>query len=166
MSDKGCDLLLRALAELKRRGLTPLTTIIGEGPEMTKLRVLVKQLDIEKQVNFKGAMREGRGELVAHHRIMAIPSVWAEPFGIVALEGVASGCAIVASSQGGLPEAAGPCGLYFPNGDVKAMAAHLEKLLIDTALRESMIAAGPEHLKRFQAGEVAARYLAVFEKLM
>ena len=53
---------------------------------------------------------------------MVIPSRCAEPFGLVALGGIASGCAIVASDQGGLPDAEGPCGLYFPNRTAKALA--------------------------------------------
>ncbi len=165
VSDKGCDLLLLALAHLKRRGLEPTTTIIGDGPEMPKLRAMVEELELKDQVAFKGAMREGRGHVVAQHRIMVIPSVWAEPFGIVALEGVASGCAIVASSEGGLPDAGGPCGLYFPNRDAQAMASSLEKLLLDIGLRESLTAAAPTHLKRFQPNAVATRYLEIFEKL-
>lgn len=164
VSDKGCDLLLQAVAELKARGVTPSVTVIGDGPEMPKLRALVDSLDLAKQVEFKGAMREGRGEVVARHRIMAIPSVWAEPFGIVALEGVASGCAIVASDQGGLPEAGGPAGLYFPNRDVKKMAEQLEKLVVDEALRTRLIQAGPAHLESFQPATVSSRYLSIFEK--
>ncbi|GGH09179.1 glycosyltransferase family 4 protein [Silvibacterium dinghuense] len=166
VSDKGCDVLLVALAELKTRGFTPSVTIIGDGPEMPKLRALVEQFELGSQVEFKGAVREGRGELVAQHRIMAIPSVWAEPFGIVALEGIASGCAIVASNQGGLPEAGGPAGLYFPNRDAKVMAAHLETLLTNDAKRKRLVDAGPAHLERFQSSAVAARYLALFEQLL
>ena len=165
VSDKGCDLLIEALVHLKIRGLNPTTTIVGDGPEMQRLAAMVEQLHLQQQVEFKGAMRQGRGEVVARHRIMAVPSVWAEPFGIVALEGIATGCVIVASDQGGLPEAGGSAGLYFPNGDVKALATHLETLLTMPCERERLQAAGPAHLQRFHPASVAARYLALFEHL-
>jgi glycosyltransferase involved in cell wall biosynthesis len=166
VSDKGCDLLLQSLAELKSKGLTPSLTVIGDGPEMPALKALAAQLGLMEQIEFLGAVQEGRGEIVARHRIMAVPSVWAEPFGVVALEGVASGCALVSSSQGGLPDAVGPCGLYFPNGDVKALASALEQVLTDSALRANLIAAGPEHLEKFQPAFIAARYLDLFRSLI
>ena len=166
VSDKGCDLLLHALAELKSKNLHPSLTVIGDGPEMPTLRALVVQLGLNSQVEFLGALQEGRGEIVARHHIMAIPSVWAEPFGVVALEGVASGCAIVASSQGGLPDAGGPCGLYFPNGDVKALASALEQMLTNVSLRKELVANGPAHLKEFQPAVIAGRYLDLFRNLL
>jgi glycosyltransferase involved in cell wall biosynthesis len=162
VSDKGCALLLQALAELKIRGLFPSLSFVGDGPEMSSLKLLTTKLGLTNQVEFFGAIQEGRGKVVARHRIMVVPSVWAEPFGIVALEGIASGCAIVASELGGLPDAAGPCGVYFPNGDALKLADALEQILTDTALRENLIANGPEHLKEFQPATVAARYLEVF----
>ena len=68
-----------------------------------------------------------QGRIVAQHRIMAIPSLWDQPFGVVALEGISSGCALVASSGGGLGEAVGPCGLLFPNGDRLALTSALRR---------------------------------------
>jgi glycosyltransferase involved in cell wall biosynthesis len=166
VSDKGCDLLLHALAELKSKNLFPSLTVIGDGPERSALETLTVELDLTDQVQFLGALQHGRGAIVARHLIMAIPSIWAEPFGVVALEGIASGCAIVASSQGGLPDAGGPCGLYFPNGDVGALASALERLLTNVFLREELISNGPTHLKEFQPAFVAGRYLDLFHALL
>jgi glycogen(starch) synthase len=166
VSDKGCDVLLEALTELGRRGLFPGVTVIGDGPEMPALKRLAAERGIEAQVEFLGSVTSGRGEVVARHRIMAIPSRWEEPFGVVALEGIASGCAIVASARGGLPDAAGSCGLYFPNGDAIALATELQKLLVDPELEASLVANGPEHLRRFQPEVVAAEYINLFRKLL
>ena len=110
-------------------------------------------------------MREGRGELVAMHKIMVVPSTWAEPFGIVALEGIASGCALIASANGGLKDAVGSCGLFFPNGDATALAAAIQKVLEEPGLREAYISKGPEHLKAFQPASVAASFLALFRSV-
>jgi len=162
VSDKGCDLLITALADLKSRGLTPSVTVIGDGPEAGPLKASAVQLGIADQIEFTGALREGRGELVARHKIMAVPSTWAEPFGIVALEGIASGCAIVASENGGLTDSVGPCGLFFPNGDADKLSAALQRLLQEPTLRDELLAKGPEHLKAFQPASVAGRFLDLF----
>ena len=97
---------------------------------------------------------------------MIVPSRWAEPFGIVALEGIATGCALVASSGGGLPDAVGPCGLLFPNGDAAALALALKKVLSDEGCRHQIIEAGPVHLENFTPGHVASLYLSLFESLI
>lgn len=166
VSDKGVDTLLEAMGQLRVRKVTPTLTIIGDGPEMPKLQGMVRQLSLTDQVTFTGALREGRGSVVARHKVLVVPSRWAEPFGIVALEGIASGCAIVASEQGGLPEAAGPCGFLFPNGDISALARALERVLGEETLQARLIAAGPDHLKQFEAVRVARRYLDLFERLL
>jgi len=166
VSDKGCDLLLRALGLLKRKGLTPSLTVIGSGPEMEALKALAGEMVIEDQVVFAGSLQEGRGRVVAQHRIMAIPSRWAEPFGIVALEGIAAGCAVVASSAGGLPEAVGSCGLLFPNGDEHALAAHLLDLLTAPHIAETLRLERTAHLERFEPAVVARKYIEVFEQAL
>jgi glycosyltransferase involved in cell wall biosynthesis len=164
--DKGVDTLLAALQVLQGRGLRPSVTVVGDGPDLPALRAMVAELGLEAQVEFAGAMREGRGRVVARHRVMAVPSRWAEPFGIVALEGIAAGCALVASEQGGLPDAAGPCAVYFPNENVGALADRLQEVLSEPGLRERLVAAGPEHLRGFQPAAVAGRYVELFHRII
>ncbi|HCN76524.1 MAG TPA: glycosyl transferase family 1, partial [Verrucomicrobiales bacterium] len=77
-------------------------------------------------------------------------------FGIVALEGAASGCVVVASDGGGLPEAAGPCGIIFESGNVENLARCLK-----TALEQGAPDAR-EHLQRHQR----ARIVASFERML
>lgn len=163
VSDKGCELALRALAILKREGICPTFTVIGDGPEMPKLRRTTAGLGLSDQVVFKGAIREGRGREVAQHKIMVIPSDWEEPFGVVALEGLAAGCAIAASKAGGLPEAVGPCGLLFPRGDSEALAAALKELLANSSLRQRLVSESLRHLEKFRPEKVARKYLEFFE---
>jgi glycosyltransferase involved in cell wall biosynthesis len=70
---------------------------------------------------------------------------------------------VIASSGGGLPEAIGPCGITFPNGDIGALEQALERLLTQPDKRGRLIAEGPRHLLQFQPHLVAARYLELFQ---
>lgn len=164
VSDKGVDVLLEALGILQAQGLMPRLTIIGDGPEREAFQALAQNLQDSERVQFVGA--QGGEELVRllnRHQIMVVPSRWAEPFGIVALEGAACGCVVVGSESGGLKDAIGPCGVTVPNGDAGALARALAELLSDPARRMHYQQAAPGHLTRHMPEAVARAYLKVFE---
>ena len=165
VSDKGVDVLLRALAQLQRDELKPNLTIVGAGPELANLSALARELNLQDQVSFAGQKKdEELVRLLNQHRIMVIPSRWAEPFGVVALEGIACGCAVIGSEGGGLKEAIGPCGITFENGNERSLADALKRLLQDEELADSFRRTAPQHLERFKAREVARQYLQLIEK--
>lgn len=165
VSDKGADLLLEALANLKVLGLTPKLTIIGSGPEETFLRQQVKALDIANQVDFVGIKVEQElAELLNAHKILVVPSRWPEPFGIVALEGIACGCVVVGSAKGGLKEAIGPCGVTFPNENVESLTQTLVDLLTNLSKLSNYKEKAASHLSRHTTVAVAKAYLQVFER--
>lgn len=168
VSDKGVDVLLEAVARLRTtHGLRPTVTLVGAGPEERALRSLASRLELGQAVTFAGpASGTALVELLNRHRIIAIPSRWNEPFGLVALEGVACGCVAVGSEGGGLPDAIGPCGLTFPNGDSGALAAKLQWLLADPTRLHPFREAAPEHLEHFKPETVARRYVEVFEEAL
>lgn len=162
VSDKGVDLLLRALAGLRGRQLSPSLTIVGSGPEEERLRATVAALDLRQHVDFAGSVRgEALCRLLNEHRILVVPSRWEEPFGIVALEGIACGCVVVGSERGGLKEAIGPCGETFPNGNALALTDTLERLLREPRRREALLAQAEQHLAKHSLARIAREYLAV-----
>ncbi len=162
VSDKGPSLLLDALRLLKVNELTPSGTFIGAGPELALLEHQVAELKLEEQIEFLGQKSgEELVRLLNRHRIMVVPSLWNEPFGIVALEGIACGCAVIGSEGGGLSDAIGPCGITFRNGDVGGLCAALEKLLRSPETIRQLIDASPQHLARHTVALVADRYLEV-----
>jgi glycogen synthase len=165
VSDKGVDILLDALALLAGRGLRPRLTLVGDGPERPALAAQAARLGLDGQIEFLGTRTDKElAELLHRHRILVVPSRYNEPFGIVVLEGIACGCLPVVSSGGGLPEAVGPCGLTFPNGDAAALASVLEPLLRDPEAGRELLRRAPEHLARHTAGTVSRAYLAVLER--
>ncbi len=167
VSDKGADVLLRALGILHRRGLPLRLTIIGEGPEEANLHQIAAASGLSKWVFFEGTKRGAElAALLQRHRVLVVPSVWPEPFGIVALEGLACGCLVVAADTGGLPEALGGLGLLFPPGDAAALADVLARIwerpfeFLPPAEQVAL------HLKAHTRAAVAERYwAAICEKL-
>ena len=159
VSDKGADLLIQAISILKQRDLTPELTIVGDGPERSRLEQLATNLRLKNQINFTGARSQAEvAEILREHEVLVVPSLWNEPFGVVALEGIASGCMVVGSDGGGLPEAIGPCGVTFPNGDEQALAEQLAVLLGDRALFDQYRAQAETHLAHHRPKTVARRY--------
>ncbi|HLW36134.1 MAG TPA: glycosyltransferase family 4 protein [Chthoniobacterales bacterium] len=165
VSDKGVDLLLHALEVLKRDGILADLTIVGSGPEEMNLRKLAADLGLSEQVAFSG-QKSGAplAQILNQHRILAVPSRWAEPFGVVALEGIACGCVIVGSRDGGLKEAIGGCGVTFENGNVTELAAQLKRMIKDADARTLLLRNAEEHLMKFQSNRVAAAYLELMGK--
>ena len=167
VSDKGVDLLLHALKLLQNDNLFPDLTIVGSGPEEENLRRLATELGLDRQLTFAG-QKSGAvlAEILNRHRILVVPSRWAEPFGVVALEGIGCGCVVVGSEKGGLKEAIGPCGLTFENGNIHALADQLKRLLNDSNLQAKLRDHAAEHLAKFQSDAVAAAYLQLMRKLV
>lgn len=172
VSDKGCDLLLEALALLGGRGVEASLTIVGDGPEEPALRRRAEAPDLAGRVELAGRRTgEELVHLLNRHRVQVVPSRYNEPFGIVALEGLACGCQVIGSAGGGLADAIGPCGRLFPNGDVETLADLIEETLQGLEDREDREgrpvpptpAVVDEHLARHTRKRVAERYLAVLE---
>ncbi len=161
VSDKGCDLLLEALGRLRTTGLAPDLTVIGVGPEEPALRRQAAELGLGDRVEFAGRVTgEALVSLLHRHRYLVVPSRYNEPFGIVALEGLACGCRVIGSAGGGLADAVGPGGWTFPNRDVAALAG-----LLARALRDELPAPDSEavraHLARHTRRTVGQAYRTV-----
>jgi glycosyltransferase involved in cell wall biosynthesis len=162
VSDKGVIDVIDALRHLGERGLRPTLSIVGHGPELSTIKERVSECGVGCQVSFVGTKSgPDLARFMARHRVMTVPSRWAEPFGIVALEGAACGCVIVGTDLGGLPEAIGPCGIKVPNGDSGAMARALESLLTNDELMNYYRSFAPTHLAGHSPAIIAGKYLDV-----
>jgi glycosyltransferase involved in cell wall biosynthesis len=112
VSDKGADVCVQAFFEVVKTVPDATLSIVGDGPEYQALFVLVQSHGVSGQIRFTGALTGH--ELVSElqsHACLVVPSLWEEPFGIVALEGIACCDTVIVSRRGGLPEAVGECGL-------------------------------------------------------
>jgi len=98
---------------------------------------------------------------MAQAAIVVVPSRWAEPFGLTALEAMASGAALICSRRGGLPEVAGQAALYADPDEPGALEAAMTRLMDDAALRARMAVLGLERAPLFDATRARARLLAL-----
>ncbi|MEI8298011.1 MAG: glycosyltransferase family 4 protein [Pseudomonadota bacterium] len=159
---KGLHVALDALVKLRSHGATPTLTVIGEGIAEAELRAQVASSGLSRQVRFVGLLRgTDLVRTLNEHRLLLVPSIWDEPFGVVALEGLACGLVPIVSDSGGLPDAAGPCGRVVPRADPAALETAISSLLADDGARREYLMHAPEHLARHTPENVASSYLQV-----
>jgi glycosyltransferase involved in cell wall biosynthesis len=126
---KGIDVLLEAMALLRRQGRTARLAIVGEGPDESVLRAQAARLGLADIVRFAG-YRPAR-EAFALGRILVLPSR-NESLPYVALEAAAAGVAMIATQVGGVPEIFGPqAHRLVPPADAAALAAAAAAALDD-----------------------------------
>ncbi|MVN92775.1 glycosyltransferase family 4 protein [Mucilaginibacter aquatilis] len=162
VSDKGAIIALKAFhGFITKSGDTNATlTIIGQGPELESLQREAQNLQIDGKVFFEGTKKgEALVDTLNQHQYMLIPSVWEEPFGLVALEGMACGCIPVASNSGGLSEAVGKGGILFEKGNVDDLVAKLLNLENDQQLKQTLLQNGVEHLNLHKQAYVMDKYV-------
>jgi len=165
--EKGATVLPEVVYLLGRRGLQTNLAVVGDGPERELVMRQCLDLGLGGQVESTG-VRQGveLAGILNAHQILVVPSLWDEPFGIVALEGIACGCVVVGFDSGGLREAVGPCGVLVPRGDTPALADAIEELLRDPDRQDALRARAEEHLAQFSRRRVASNYLKLFQSLL
>lgn len=127
------------------------------------VRERAARLDLAERVELRGHV--SKEELAALYRgaaCLVFPSRY-EGFGLPALEAMASGTPVVASTAGALPEVVGEAGVLVPPGDAAALAAGVEQALRE---RERLAAAGLERARRFSWAETARLTRAVYEEFL
>lgn len=167
---KGVDVLLHALALLRHRVPGVTLTVVGDGPERAALMQLAGTLGVTGAVDFAGHLAQDQMErALGPAWVQAVPSIWEEPFGIVAAEAMMRGTAVVASDRGGLSEQVrvGETGSLAEPGNPAAVANALEPILRDRDLAERLGAAGRARaLAEFTLDRHVDRLLAVYDEIV
>jgi glycogen synthase len=165
--EKGFHLALDALAPVIKRLGNVRFVVAGTGTAEAELRRQAWRLGLHRTGVFLGWV--GDDMLHSLYRIAdlcIVPSIY-EPFGIVALEAMASGCLCVVADTGGLREVVpddGTVGLRFPSRDAAALQEILERVLTDETERAQLVAEAREHVLRFDWAEVARQTLGVYRR--
>jgi len=125
----------------------------------------VRELGLEGQVVFTGYVaEEDLPALFSGARLFVFPSLY-EGFGLPVLEAMACGTPVVCSNASSLPEVAGDAALLFDPLDVEGMAAAMDRVLRDEALRAELIERGLKRARRFSWEKCARETLAVLGKV-
>jgi len=167
LPDKGAHVLLQAVDLLRSRGVTVVPTVVGsprfvrstgdgDDPYVRQVRADLDRLG-GQHVPHLGRLDVSR--LLAEQDVVVVPSLFDDPFPLVSYEGMASGCAVVVSDRGGLPEAAGDAGLVVPWGSSVALAEALEHLSKDRADLVRRQEAGLARVRKRDWSAVADRWL-------
>lgn len=160
---KGVDLLLRALAEVS--GIW-MADIIGTGNALDKTRRLCADLGLADRIAFHGWVDHRQlAEYYRRARVVAVPSRWPEPFGMVGLEAMRLGRPVAGFAVGGIPDwlKDGETGLLAREQDVSGYAAILYRLLHEPGLAERM---GAEGRRRAETDFSFGRYIDRLENTL
>ncbi|HST42368.1 MAG TPA: glycosyltransferase family 4 protein [Conexibacter sp.] len=165
--EKGFQIALEALPGVIERLGDVRFLVAGSGTAETELREQADKLGLLEHGTFLGWI----GDDVLHslYRIAdltVVPSIY-EPFGLVALEAMASGCPTIVADTGGLREVVPNenVGLRFRSRDPGSLAAMMERVLSDEPLREQLIAEASEHVLSFDWADIARQTAEVYGEL-
>jgi len=162
---KGHRTLLNAMAKLPTDVMSE-CWLVGDGPERAETERLAEFLGLKNRVRFLGS-RNDVPALLRQCDLLVLPSLW-EGFGIALVEAMVLGVPTLACRAGGVSEIIrdGETGLLVPPGDADAMAAGIQRLLSDDALRARLAAkAAPDAAARFDARSMAERYQKFYDAI-
>lgn len=165
VSQKGVDIAIEAFVKIDQRfsdnKVSATMKIIGDGPEMDRLKQMVKQNNIEERISFEGRKVGSKlVEMLNSCRYIVLPSDW-EAFGNVALEGLACGCLPFVSDSGGLTDAVGEAGVKFKSGSVDSLVEAIVRVIQNPKIEAAYRRERDAHLQEHLPERVAEKYLDV-----
>jgi glycogen synthase len=166
--EKGFQLALDALPSVLKGVQDVRFLVAGSGTHEAELKEQAQRLGLSDHGSFLGWI----GDDVLHslYRIAdlcVVPSIY-EPFGLVALEAMASGCPCIVADTGGLREVVPVgerVGLRFNGGDAEHLGVMIERLLVDEPLRERLVTEASEHVLSFDWDDIAQRTRGIYGEL-
>jgi glycogen(starch) synthase len=167
--EKGFQLALDALPGVIEQVGDVRFLVAGSGTHEAELKEQAHRLGLDEHGTFVGWI----GDDVLHslYRIAdlcVIPSIY-EPFGLVALEAMASGCPCIVADTGGLREVVPVgerVGLRFNGGDAEHLGVMIERLLVDDDLRDRLVTEASEHVLRFDWDDIAIRTRDIYDEVL
>jgi glycogen synthase len=166
--EKGFQLALEAMPEVIERVPGTRFLVAGSGTHEAKLRHQASELGLMEHGTFLGWI----GDDVLHSLypiadVCVVPSIY-EPFGLVALEAMASGCPCLVADTGGLREVVPheEAGLRFRARDPAALAEMAVRVLDDEQLGQRLVSEGLEHIRRFDWADIAEQTASVYAGLV
>lgn len=168
-AEKGVGVLLDAFDIVVSRRPQARLILVGDGPERAAIERRIAAAGQEARIEVTGWLpRQQADDRLATVAVQAVPSVWEEPFGLVAVEAMMRGTPVVASAAGGLAEVIeqGRTGILVPLADPAALAAALLELIDDRgkALRLAH-AAHAEAVQHYALDSFIERMIEIYRRL-
>jgi glycosyltransferase involved in cell wall biosynthesis len=160
---KGVDLLIDAVASLRRDGRAVTATLVGDGPDREAFQAQVERLALGDLITFKPATPQRQAQ--AFGRTMVVPSRL-DSFPYIVLEAAASGKPLIASDTGGIPEIYGPLAdRLVPKENVDALAGAIVEALDDPQAAAERARVLRERIaSRFTIASMVDGVLAAYEE--
>jgi glycosyltransferase involved in cell wall biosynthesis len=156
---KNLQVLFRAMALLHARGTRAPLVLCGPGGNLAA----VAKREHAPWLKFAGYVSDAElGAMYRASTALVFPSRY-EGFGLPALEAMAAGGRVICANASSLPEVVGDAALTFEWNDADALAAHMQRLLDDPALREAKAASALAQAARFTWSQTARETLAAFD---
>lgn len=165
--EKGFQLALEAMPRLIEKVGDVRFVVAGSGTHEQELRRQATELGLDGHGTFVGWIDDGLlHSLYRVADLTVVPSIY-EPFGLVALEAMASGCPCIVADTGGLREVVpnDRVGLRFSSKDPASLAEMAIRVLCDEALHKSLVAEAHRHVLSFDWAEVAQRTHEAYAEL-
>lgn len=161
VSDKGVALLIDALSLVQKNFPGVSLRVIGDGPERADLEKQALRLGLCDRVEFAGVLAGPDLALaMSECECLVVPSVWEEPFGMVALEGIATCREVIVTNRGALPEVVGDFGLIV-EPTINSLASAMTEYLSRANLTQDNNPERLMYLRQFYPENIAQRYLRV-----
>ena len=144
--------------------------ISGRGTVDAEVEEAVRRLGVAGRVSLPGwTDHAGMAALYRSARVVVLPSLWQEPFGITGLEAHYMARPVVAYDVGGVRDwlLSGETGLIVPPGDVEALARALASLVRDSDRADALGRAGRERAQKlFGRDELTVRLVDLYQKVV
>jgi glycogen(starch) synthase len=165
--EKGFQIALDALPGVIRRVGRVRFLVAGAGMHKAELEAQARRLGLDAHGAFLGWIGDDLlHALYGIADLCVVPSLY-EPFGLVALEAMASGCPCIVADTGGLREVVpnDDVGLRFASRDPRSLARMMTLVLSNPAVRYRLVTEASEHVLRFDWADVARQTAAVYGTL-
>jgi len=160
------DVLIEAIAQIRGEIPNIKLNIIGTGPELQNLQMIVREFRLDNNVKFLGFIPSHKEVLTVIKRshVFCLPSV-VEGFGIVVVEAMACSTPYVCSDIPPLREVtnSGIGGLLFRKGDAEDLAQKILSLLRNEDLYNKSLKQGPELAKKYDWEKIAQQTEIFYE---
>ncbi|VAX25418.1 hypothetical protein MNBD_NITROSPINAE02-1148 [hydrothermal vent metagenome] len=168
--EKGVDVLLQAFAKVVKLIPEARLFVAGAGSEKKSLKLLIVELGLSNNVSMQGHLSHLEMENRFNDAwVQMVPSLFDEPFGMVAVEAMVRGTAVIASDCGGLIGIVEErrTGFLTPPGDIDALADAILRVLQDRELAERLGATGRQVAStKFTEKKFVNRFIEIYENLL